>query len=98
MESVDGLHPRTMRIIEAAFPPGASTRFHTHAGEEHHIVLEGLLRFSQGDHFVDLARGDYLLWDGALPHNVENIARGVSRALVITPGPGSSLQPQQIED
>lgn len=89
IEIVDGSFPTAMRIIEAVLPAGAATRLHAHPGEEHHIVLQGRLRLTQGENVVDIESGDYTLWDGTLPHNVENIGDGVARLLIIRQGPGN---------
>ena len=40
---------------------------HAHAGDEHHLVLRGRWRMSQGDHVVEVGPGDYLRWDGTDP-------------------------------
>ena len=47
---------------------------HGHAGDEHHIVLRGRFRLRQGDHVIDVGPGDYLRWDGAIPHDGEVLA------------------------
>ena len=87
VERVDGGFARTLRIVEVAGPPGVRTALHADPGEEHHLILEGHLRLRQGEHVVDLEPGDYLLWDGSVPHEVENIGDGPARALIISTGP-----------
>ena len=46
---------------------------HSHAGDEHHVVLRGRFRLRQGDHVVEIGPGDYLRWDGTIPHDGEVI-------------------------
>ena len=56
---------------EVAAPPGSRTGAHAHAGDEHHIVLRGTFRMTQGDHVIDAGPGDYVRWDGTVPHDAE---------------------------
>lgn len=90
LEIVDGGIPRSLRIVEATLPRKGSTPFHAHPGEEHHVVLKGRVRLTQGEHVVELGPGDYLLWDAALPHSAEAIGNGPASVLIITPGPASA--------
>ena len=62
-----------MCILEVTAPPGHATGVHAHHGDEHHLILSGRWRMTQGDHTVELGPGDYLAWDPAVPHDVENI-------------------------
>jgi mannose-6-phosphate isomerase-like protein (cupin superfamily) len=62
---------------------------HTDAGEEHHLVLSGYVRLRQGEHAVDLGPGDYLVWDGCVPHEAENIGDEPARVLIATSGMGT---------
>ena len=89
LEEVDGGFALGLRIVEATAPPGSSSGLMSDAGEEHHLVLEGRVRLRQGDFVTDLSDGDYLVWDGCFPHQAENIGDGLSRVLIITPGPSA---------
>jgi mannose-6-phosphate isomerase-like protein (cupin superfamily) len=40
---------------------------------------------SQGEHELELGPGDYLAWDPAVPHDVENVGEEPGRMLVIYP-------------
>lgn len=80
---VDGGTSRDVRILDVTTPPGASTGIHAHAGDEHHLVVEGRFRMSQGEHSVELGPGDYLAWDASVPHDVENIGKEQGRMLLI---------------
>ncbi len=85
MEEVDGGTARDVRILEATVPPGASTGVHAHTGDEHHVVVAGHWRMSQGDHVVEVGPGDYVAWDPTIPHDVECLGPEVGRMLVIYP-------------
>ena len=54
-------------------PVGHRTGFHAHPGDEHHVVLSGRLRITQGESVVEAGPGDYVLLDGTLPHDAETI-------------------------
>jgi mannose-6-phosphate isomerase-like protein (cupin superfamily) len=85
---VDAGTSRDLCIIESVVPPGASTGVHAHAGDEHHLVLSGRFRMTQGENTVDLRPGDYLAWDPSVPHDVENIGDEPGRILLIYPRHG----------
>jgi transcriptional regulator with XRE-family HTH domain len=87
LEEVDGGHARNVRIVEAIVAPGARSNLMSDSGEEHHLVLEGSVRLSQGEFVADLGPGDYLVWDGNFPHTGENIGERAARVLIITAGP-----------
>lgn len=80
---VDGGTSRDIRVLEVATPPGARTGEHAHTGDEHHLVLSGRYRMTQGEHTYELGPGDYLAWDASVPHDVENIGDGPGRLLLI---------------
>ena len=85
---VDAGTSRDVCILEATVPPGCSTGVHAHQGDEHHLVLSGRWRMTQGDHAVELGPGDYLAWDPTVPHDVENVGQDEGRILVIYPRHG----------
>ena len=66
MSQVDGGLARDVAIFEGSIGPGERTGFHAHPGEEHHLVLAGRVRFTQGDTIVEAGPGDYVLLDGTL--------------------------------
>ena len=70
-EHVDGRTSRDVSIIEAIARGGGRVGAHAHPGDEHHIVLRGRWRLTQGDHVIDLGPGDYVAWDGSIPHDAE---------------------------
>ena len=83
---VDGRASRDVSILEVTSAgSGAPGRVaaHSHAGEEHHIVLRGRLRMRQGDHVIDVGPGDYVRWDGTIPHEAEVLGDGAASMLII---------------
>lgn len=82
---VDAGTSRDLCIIEVVVPPGGATGIHAHAGDEHHVILEGTWRMIQGDHEYILGPGDYLAWDPSVPHDAQNNGSTPARALLIYP-------------
>lgn len=85
MTEVDAGTSRDVCILEVTVPPGQSTGVHAHQGDEHHLVIAGRWRMTQGDHAYELGPGDYLAWDPTVPHDVENIGDEEGRILVLYP-------------
>jgi transcriptional regulator with XRE-family HTH domain len=85
MEEVDGGTARDVRILEAVVPPGGSTGVHAHTGDEHHLVLAGRWRMTQGGTTVEAGPGDYVAWDPTVPHDVASLGPETGRLLVIYP-------------
>lgn len=90
MSQVDGGIARDIAIFEGELPAGFSTGFHAHPGDEHHIVLSGHIRITQGDAVVEAGPGDYVLLDGTLPHDAEAIGDEPARLIVVYPRGGHS--------
>jgi len=88
LSEVDAGTSRDLRIIEVVVPPGASTGVHAHQGDEHHVILEGRFRMTQGEHVADLGPGDYLAWDPTIPHDVECLGPEEGRMLMVYPRRG----------
>jgi len=71
------LSPLPAQHLELALlelPPGAvvwSTAC-AQEGQQCHLVVHGSVRADYGDHTYSLAEGDSILWDGAMPHRLEN--------------------------
>lgn len=85
MTQVDGGLAREVAIFEGEMPVGLRTGFHAHPGDEHHIVLGGRVRFTQGDAVIEAGPGDYVLLDGTLPHDVESIGDEPARIVLLYP-------------
>jgi transcriptional regulator with XRE-family HTH domain len=83
LELVDGRLSRGFAIRLARAAPGSGTGSHSHAGEEHQLVLAGRWRLTQGDHEVEVGPGDYVLWDGTVPHDAQVIGPEDGEILVI---------------
>jgi len=83
-EQVDGGRSRDITIVEVVGPPGTRTGPHSHAGDEHHIILRGRFRMTQGDHTVEAGPGDYVRWDGTIPHDAEIIGDEEGHVLIVT--------------
>jgi transcriptional regulator with XRE-family HTH domain len=83
VERVDGNVSRGLSIIETVALPGMRTGAHAHAGDEHHIVLRGRFRMTQGDHVVEVGPGDYVRWDGTIPHDAEVIGEDEGAMLIV---------------
>jgi transcriptional regulator with XRE-family HTH domain len=83
VERVDGGLSREVSIVEAIAPPGTRTGAHSHAGDEHHIILRGRFRMTQGEHVVDVGPGDYVRWDGTIPHDAESLGDEEGAMLIV---------------
>jgi transcriptional regulator with XRE-family HTH domain len=83
VEHVDGRASRDVTIVQATARPGGKVGLHAHAGDEHHLVLRGRFRMTQGDHTVELGTGDYLRWDGSVPHDGEVVGDDEAAILII---------------
>jgi transcriptional regulator with XRE-family HTH domain len=84
IERVDGGDTRDLSIVEGVAAVGGRAGLHAHAGDEHHLILAGRWRLSQGDHVVELGPGDYLRWDGTIPHDAEVIGDEEGHILIVT--------------
>src|SRR4051794_5957476 len=84
IERVDGGDTRDVVIVEGIAPAGGRAGMHAHAGDEHHLVLQGRWRMSQGDHVVDVGPGDYARGDGAITHDQEVIGDEEGNILIVT--------------
>jgi transcriptional regulator with XRE-family HTH domain len=82
---VDGGTSRDLSFLEAVVDPGQRTGLHTHSGDEHHVILTGRFRMTQGDHVYELGPGDYLAWDPSVPHDVESVGTEPGRILMVYP-------------
>jgi len=84
VERVDGGDSRDLSIIEGVAPAGGRAGLHAHVGDEHHLILRGRWRMSQGDHVVDLGPGDYIRWDASIPHDAEVIGDEEGHVIIVT--------------
>src|SRR5262249_25017817 len=54
----------------------------SHEGQECHLVLRGTIRAYYGDESYLLQEGDSILWDGTVPHRMENVGDGAAQLLI----------------
>ena len=80
---VDARGSSDISIVEVQTVPGTTTGIHSHPGDEHHVILAGRYRMRQGDRELEVGPGDYLRWDGLIPHDVESIGDEPASMLVI---------------
>ena len=83
VEHVDGRTSRDVSIIEVSGKPGGGVGTHAHPGDEHHIVLRGRMRLNQGAHTIDVGPGDYVRWDGSIPHDGEILGDEDAAMLIV---------------
>ena len=97
MSQVDGGIARDIAIFEGEMPAGFRTGLHAHPGDEHHLVLSGRVRITQGDATVEAGPGDYVLLDGTLPHDAEAIGDVPARLVIVYPRGGHSELTRRVE-
>jgi transcriptional regulator with XRE-family HTH domain len=90
LTQVDGGFARDVAIFEGTMPVGYRTGFHAHPGDEHHVILTGRVRITQGEAEVEAGPGDYVLLDGTLPHDAETVGDEPARLLIVYPRGGHS--------
>jgi transcriptional regulator with XRE-family HTH domain len=83
VEHVDGRTSRDVSIIEVSGAPGSRVGAHAHPGDEHHMVLRGRMRLTQGEHAIEVGPGDYVRWDGSIPHDGEVIGPEEAAMLIV---------------
>lgn len=84
VERVDGGFSRDVQIVEAILGPGERTGVHSHVGDEHHVILRGRWRVTQGEHVVEAEPGDYIRWDGTLPHDATVVGDAEGSVLIVS--------------
>ena len=85
MSQIDGGMARDIAIFQGTMAPGRSTGFHAHPGDEHHIILSGRVRITQGDHVIEAGPGDYVLLDGTVAHDAEALGDGPAELMIVYP-------------
>jgi transcriptional regulator with XRE-family HTH domain len=93
LSEVDAGTSRDVCVLEVSAPPGVATGVHAHQGDEHHVILAGRWRMTQGEHAYELGPGDYIAWDPTIPHDVESIGQDDGRMLIIYPRHGRRPPP-----
>ncbi len=54
----------------------------SHEGQECHLVLRGTIRAYYGEESYLLEEGDSILWDGTVPHRMENVGDEAAQLLI----------------
>jgi transcriptional regulator with XRE-family HTH domain len=80
---IDGGRSRDISIVEITVDPGVSSGVHNHPGDEHHIVTAGRFKMTQGATSVEVGPGDYLRWDGLIPHDATAIGDEPASMLIV---------------
>ena len=62
------------------------TRFHEHPGVEFVYVVSGKLQLETRDEIHELAEGDAIYFDSAVPHGYRRMGAKRTTALVVTAG------------
>lgn len=78
---------RQLRMMVMELPPGAvlhGSDGHAHEGEECHFVLQGTVKYAQGEQTAVLRKGDSVHFNGYIHHRVENFGHSLARILCVT--------------
>jgi transcriptional regulator with XRE-family HTH domain len=69
------LPQQDLELVLLELPPGEASwaKSRCHEGHECHLVLKGRIRAYHGDETYLLEEGDSILWDGMVPHRMENL-------------------------
>jgi quercetin dioxygenase-like cupin family protein len=89
-EPYDGLRRRTFDSVHATvneyrFEPGAHFPLHTHPEEQLTFVTEGEIELTAGDEVTRLARGDWAVVDGDVPHGIRALDGGAAILAIVIP-------------
>lgn len=78
------LASQNLEVVLLDLPRGTVSwpQSRSHEGQECHVVLRGTIRAYYGDESYVLEEGDSLLWDGTVPHRMENIGDGDAQLLI----------------
>jgi len=71
-----------MEAIIAELEPHAESRWFQHDGEEMHLMLQGEMEYTVGEHSYKLSEGDILWHSSSLQHRAKNI--GMEQAVYVT--------------
>jgi transcriptional regulator with XRE-family HTH domain len=84
------LPPQHLELVLLELPPGkvAWTKFRSHEGQECRLVLKGTIRAYYGEKTYLLEEGDSILWNGTVPHRIENVGNSDAQLLIALTPPG----------
>lgn len=79
-----------LELVLLELPPGkvAWAKSRSHEGQECRLVLKGTIRAYYGDKTYLLEEGDSILWDGTVPHRIENVGNSGAQLLIALTPPG----------
>jgi transcriptional regulator with XRE-family HTH domain len=100
IERVDGGTSRDLAILQVCVPAGTGIGDHAHPGLEHHLIVAGTWRMRQGDHEFEVGPGDYVRWDGTVPHAAQNLGPDEGALLIVSvrrPGAEPSVATGSLE-
>ena len=84
VERVDGGTSGDLAMLQIVVPPGTGIGDHTHPGLEHHLIIGGTWRMRQGDHEFEVGPGDYVRWDGTVPHAAAVVGPDAGTMLIVS--------------
>ena len=81
---VSPLLSRQLELVVLDLPRGTVSwpQSRSHEGQECHLVLRGTIRAYYGDESYLLEEGDSILWDGTVPHRMENVGDDAAQLLI----------------
>jgi transcriptional regulator with XRE-family HTH domain len=84
------LPPQDLELVLLELPPGkvAWTKSRSHEGQECRFVIKGTIRAYYGEKTYLLEEGDSILWDGTVPHRIENVGDSDAQLLIALTPPG----------
>jgi transcriptional regulator with XRE-family HTH domain len=84
------LPPQQLELVLLELPPGkvAWTKSRSHEGQECRLVLKGTIRAHYGEKTYLLEEGDSILWNGTVPHRIENVGNSDAQLLIALTPPG----------
>jgi transcriptional regulator with XRE-family HTH domain len=84
------LPPQDLELVLLELPSGkvAWTKSRSHEGQECRLVLKGTIRAYYGEKTYLLEEGDSILWNGTVPHRIENVGDNDAQLLIALTPPG----------
>ena len=81
---VSPLLSQQLELVVLDLPRGTVSwpQSRSHEGQECHLVLRGTIRAYYGEESYLLDEGDSILWDGTVPHRMENVGDGAAQLLI----------------
>src|SRR5919197_5525274 len=81
---VSPLLSQQLELVVLDLPRGTVSwpQSRSHEGQECHLVLRGTIRAYYGEDSYLLEEGDSILWDGTVPHRMENVGDDAAQLLI----------------